>query len=88
MQARWLLDNRGRAYMEANAAQVLQALNVMDTRMAHIYAAESLIGSQQPILAAKQVSDLLRVWPKERLPDYLLRRTESILPASKANTTL
>jgi putative peptide modification system cyclase len=87
-QASWLLDNRGRAYMEANAAQVLQTLNVLDTRMAHVYAAEALMGSERPTLAAKQVADLLRVWPRERLPDYLRRRTESILPASNANTTL
>ena len=87
-QAQWLLQHRGRAYMESNASQVLQALNVLDTRMAHLYAADALLAVQSTQPAADQVAELLRVWPRDRLPDYLRRKTDSILPASKQKTTL
>lgn len=82
-QSRWLLEHRGRAYMEANAAQVLQTLNVADTRLARLAGAESLVAMEQRDTAIQELKMLLDVWPRERLPDYLRRRVDAILPASK-----
>lgn len=87
-RARWLQAQRPRAYAEANASQVLQLMNVVDTRLAHLQAARSLQAGGDAEGARAEVDRLLDAWPRSRWPDYLLRSTESILPASKANTTM
>ncbi|MGV8940699.1 MAG: putative peptide modification system cyclase [Lysobacter sp.] len=85
--AEWLLSHRGRAYMEANAAQVLQTLNVLDTRLAHLYAAEAMTALEKAEPAGQRVEALLTVWPRDRLPAYLERKVDVILPASKQKMT-
>lgn len=82
-QAEWLLAHRGRAYMEANAAQVLQASNVIDTRIASLQAAEAMVAIQEAGPAAEKIEAFLAAWPKDHLPDHLRRRVDAILPASK-----
>lgn len=87
-QADWLLDHRGRAYMEANASQVLQTLNVLDTRLAHLRAAQMLKAMGEQEAASRRIKSLLEVWPRERMPDYLLRKVDEVLPASKQKMTV
>lgn len=82
-QADWLAAHRGRAYMEANAAQVLQTLNVIDTRLANLQAAEAMSALGRAGPATEALEAFLGGWPQERLPDYLERRVAAILPASK-----
>lgn len=81
--ARWLHSRRGRAYVEANASQVLQTLNVMDTRLALLDLAElsDEMGSDAEQHAAAEA--FLAAWPRERLPVHLRRRIDSIFPDSK-----
>jgi hypothetical protein len=87
VHAEWLLSHRGRAYMEANAAQVLQTLNVLDTRLAHLHAAEAMAAMEKAEPANQRVEALLTVWPRDRLPAYLERKVDVILPASKQKMT-
>lgn len=82
-QARWLAANRGKAYVEANAAQVLQTLNVLDTRMALLHSAELSAELGDSAEAEAMLREFLSVWPRERLSPYLVRRVDSIFPASK-----
>lgn len=87
-QARWLVSQRGRAYMEANASQTLQALNVADSRMAQLWVAESLLAQGKKDPAARELAIFLAQWPLAQLPDQLRSRVEQTLSASKQKTTL
>jgi hypothetical protein len=82
-QADWLIEHRGRAYIEANAAQVLQTLNVIDTRIAVLQAAEAMMALQETGPAAEKLDAFLDAWPRNRLPVHLRLRADAILPASK-----
>ena len=82
-QARWLASNRGKAYVEANASQVLQTLNVLDTRLAVLQLAELYAATGDAAQAGEALQEFLSVWPKERLSPHLRRRVDSISPASK-----
>ena len=81
--ARWLAANRGRAFAEANASQVLQSLNVMDTRLALLDLAEIHSAAGNGTEQARALNAFLAAWPRDRLPDHLERRVASIFPASK-----
>lgn len=87
VHAEWLTLQRGLAYIESNGSQVAQSLNVMDTRLAHLFAAEALMEAEEPEAARGQLETFLSIWPRERLPLYLARRVDVILPASKQKTT-
>ncbi len=82
-ETKWLARHRGRAYIELNGVQSGQAMNVADTRLAHLRAAESLVRLRRPDEAQQEVLVFLESWPLESLPDYLRLRVEAILPASK-----
>ncbi|MFC0153451.1 putative peptide modification system cyclase [Xanthomonas dyei] len=87
-QARWLSLHRGRAYIEANASQTLQPLNVADTRLAQLWVAESLYALGRSKEAREHAQTFVRAWPLSRLPAYLRSRVERILSESKAKTTV
>ncbi len=87
-QARWLLDRRGHAYMEANASQTLQPLNVLDARMARLWLAESLLAQGKGEQARHELDLFLEHWPLAELPGQLHSRAERILSASKQKITL
>ncbi|MEP6906789.1 MAG: putative peptide modification system cyclase [Pseudoxanthomonas sp.] len=82
-QARWMANHRGKAYIEINGAQAMQALNVADTRLAHLLAAEALLELRLPKEAQLEAIAFLEAWPAASLPAYLRLRVEAILPASK-----
>ena len=75
--------HRGRAYIEVNGGQVMQALNVADTRLSRLRAAEALWQLHQPKAAQLEAQAFLNAWPAQALPDHLRLRAEAILPASK-----
>lgn len=87
-QARWLVSQRGRAYMEANASQTLQPLNVADSKMAQLWIAESLLAQGKTEPAARELAVFLAQWPLAQLPSQLRSRVEQTLSASKQKTTL
>ncbi|MFA1260279.1 putative peptide modification system cyclase [Xanthomonas axonopodis pv. fascicularis] len=87
-QARWLSLQRGRAYIEANASQTLQPLNVVHTRLARLWTAESLYALGRTQEAREQAQAFVRAWPASRLPAYLRSRVERILSDSKAKITV
>ena len=82
-EARWLEQHRGLAYIEQAGGQVLQAMNVFDSRLAHLHAAEFHACLEQPKEAQREAQAFQAAWPPDELPDYLRRKTFSILPASK-----
>ncbi|MGE4458614.1 putative peptide modification system cyclase [Stenotrophomonas acidaminiphila] len=86
-QARWLLKQRGLAYIEANASQALQPLNVADSRLARLWLAESLAAQGKHSQATAEMQAFLRQWPASVLSPQLLSRAEAILSASKQKTT-
>ncbi|CAD0301866.1 putative peptide modification system cyclase [Xanthomonas hortorum] len=87
-QARWLSLRRGRAYIEANASQTLQPLNVADARLAQLWMAESLHALGRTHEAREQAQAFVRAWPVSRLPAYLRTRVERMLSDSKAKITV
>ncbi len=82
-QARWMAEHRGRAYIEINGGQVMQALNVADTRLSRLRAAEAQLKLRLPKEAQLEALGFLKAWPAQAMPDYLRLRAEAILPASK-----
>ncbi|MBD4858289.1 hypothetical protein GUF90_17485, partial [Xanthomonas citri pv. citri] len=79
---------RGRAYIEANASQTLQPLNVADARLAQLWMAESLHALGRTHEAREQAQAFVRAWPVSRLPAYLRTRVERMLSDSKAKITV
>ena len=62
----WLQQNRGRAYVEYNLDQLLQPLNVADTRLAHLWASQSNAALGRSEAAAQQQAAFLKAWPEAR----------------------
>ena len=81
--AHWLDANRGRAYVESNASQVLQALNVLDTRIAALELAELSAALGKESTKRQMLNRFFDAWPRDRVPDHFLRRADFISPASK-----
>ena len=87
-QLDWIVEHRGRAYAEVAGDQVLQSLNVADTRLARLSKAELLWKSGNLAGARQELEGFLADWPLEQLPDHLRRRASEMLLASKAKTTV
>jgi hypothetical protein len=84
----WLKQHRGRAYAEVNMNQLLQPINVADTRLAHLWAASCLVNLGQHEAATHEYAALSRSWATEELPDYLRRKLDVGEPASKQKITV
>jgi putative peptide modification system cyclase len=82
-EANWLAAHRGRAYIETNGGQAMQSLNVADTRLARLRAAEALLKLNRPTEAQQEVRAFLNAWPSGAMPAYLRLRADAIFPASK-----
>ncbi|MFD0739854.1 putative peptide modification system cyclase [Lysobacter koreensis] len=80
---RWLAARRGLAYVELTGAQAQQAINVADTTLARLDAAEVLQKLGRIGEARLEAEAFSRAWPQAGLPDYLRDRAFSILPATK-----
>jgi putative peptide modification system cyclase len=79
----WLTTHRGRAYAEAAGGYSLQSLNVADTTLSRLNAAEIYKHVGRDAEARREAEAFRGAWSEVELPDYLRRRLEATLPASK-----
>lgn len=70
-EARWLSTHRGRAYVEYGSHYIFQSLNVADSNLATLHAAEALIKLGRRDEARRELATFDRFWPTEDLPPYL-----------------
>jgi len=82
-EAQWLARSRGRAYSEAGCSWCQQPLNVVDTTLAHLRAAELLASAGEIEAARHEVRLFDRNWDREELPGHLRVRRESALGTFK-----
>ena len=76
-QAAWLAGHRGRAYSELGCSWCQQALNVVDTTLGRLLAAELLVSRGRGAEARDELRKFDKQWPAADLPDHLrVRRTE------------
>jgi putative peptide modification system cyclase len=78
-EVRWLTRSRGRAYAEPGCAWCQQPLNVVDTTLAHLRAAELLASAGQVETARRELGLFDKNWNSEKLPDHLRVRRESAI---------
>lgn len=78
-QARWLSGHRGRAYSELGSGWCQQALNVADTTLASLLAAEQLVSMGRIADARQQLQLFDRQWPPTDLPDHLSVRRDALV---------
>ncbi|HEX7802763.1 MAG TPA: putative peptide modification system cyclase [Pseudoxanthomonas sp.] len=78
-QAQWLSRHRGRAYSELGCGWCQQALNVADTTLANLLAAEQLSSMGRHAEARQQLQLFDRQWPPTGLPDYLRVRRDALV---------
>jgi hypothetical protein len=82
--ARELKRKRGLAYVELGCLQCLQVLNIADSNLATLRAAELMIASKRPVEARQMLADFDRSWAAEDLPPYLRVRRATVIEASSA----
>lgn len=80
-EARWLTRSRGRAYAEPGCAWCQQPLNVVDTTLAHLRAAELLVDAGLSEDARRELMLFDGSWATARLPSHLRLRRESLVGA-------
>ncbi|MGH8062431.1 MAG: putative peptide modification system cyclase [Pseudoxanthomonas sp.] len=80
-QAAWLGSHRGRAYIESGCGWCQQSLNVFDTTLSHLRAAELLAAQDRTADAKRELQILDSSWPAASLPDHLRVRREAVLGA-------
>ncbi|MBO9715240.1 MAG: putative peptide modification system cyclase, partial [Pseudoxanthomonas sp.] len=78
-QAQWLSTHRGRAYVELGCGRCQQALNVYDSVASNIESAELQASAANAADARASILTLQSMWPADRMPDHLRRRTEVVL---------
>jgi putative peptide modification system cyclase len=78
-QAKWLSAHRGRAYSELGCGWCQQALNVADTTLANLLAAEQLVSMGHLAEARQQLQLFDRQWPTTGLPDHLRVRRDALV---------
>lgn len=81
-QARWIADHRGLAYIEFGCSWCQQPLNVVDTTLTRLRAAELLaqLGKREEV--DRQLAAFDRQWPRDTLPGYLRVRRDALALAS------
>lgn len=82
-ETQWLIKSRGRAYSEPGCAWCQQALNVVDTTLAHLRAAELHADGGQTEQARKELQLFDSHWQTTKLPDYLRVRRDAVLATFK-----
>ncbi|SDR08152.1 putative peptide modification system cyclase [Pseudoxanthomonas sp. CF125] len=78
-EAIWLMGHRGRAYTEMSCGWCQQALNVADTTLAHLLAAELLLSMDRKEEARKELNEFDRQWSTANLPSHLRERRAALL---------
>lgn len=77
-QANWLVANRGRAYVEVNIDQILQARNVAESDLALLRLAEIAATSGHAQEARQQLSRFESTWPGAHRPASVQRRMDDL----------
>jgi putative peptide modification system cyclase len=77
-QAQWLDAHRGRAYLEINSEQILQALNVAESDLALLRMAELAHASGRDDEADKMLSAFDAVWPRTDQPPSAVARSDAL----------
>lgn len=77
-EAQWLSSHRGRAYMEGTAAGLPSVVNVADTTLARLEAAEILAQTGRRREAGAELAAFRAVWPQTQLPDRLRQRQAAL----------
>lgn len=77
-EARWLASHRGRAYSEMSVDHLVTVLNIADTTLAELDAAELLVQLGRKDEARKHRDAFLAAWPDNDRPEGIARRLRSI----------
>ena len=80
-EARWLAGHRGLAYVEYNSRYILQALNVADSNLAHLAAANALARLGREAEARRELARFDALWPAAGLTPYLRTRRDAVAGA-------
>ena len=78
-EAQWLSRSRGRAYAEFGCGWCQQSLNVVDTTLGHLRAAELLADAGLDAESRRELQRFDSSWDSSQLPDHLRVRRESVL---------
>lgn len=82
-QAHWLTRHRGRAYSELGCGWCQQTLNVADTTLGHLLAAELNASAGRVADARTELGKFDRQWRTADLPDHLRVRRAALVDAFK-----
>jgi len=77
-EARWLLEHRGRAYLEWNSFQLLQTRNIIESNIAYLRMAEAdhALGKDED--ARKQMASFAAIWHTAALPARIASRAAKV----------
>lgn len=78
-QLRWIAHHRGRAYVEWGTEQLLTPVNITETTLAHLEAAELLSQLGRKNEARRELTTFQAAWPEAQLPDYLRQRIARVV---------
>ena len=77
-EAQWLAAHRGRAYLETNSLQMLQARNVAESDIAVLRLAELEHALEHDAEAQKQLAAFDAIWPRAAQPPPIAARAERL----------
>lgn len=77
-EAHWLAAHRGRAYLEINSLQMLQARNVAESDLAFLRMAEFAHALDRDDEAQKQLDAFDAIWPPNAQPPFIAARAENL----------
>lgn len=77
-EAQWLAEHRGRAYLEINSLQMLQAYNVVESDIALLRMAELAHALGRDEEAQKQLAAFDAIWPRNAQPPFAAARAERL----------
>lgn len=80
-EAQWLAAHRGRAYLEINSLQTLQARNVAESDLALLRMAELAHSLGRNDEAKKQLAAFDAIWPRNAQPPFVAERAENLSQA-------
>jgi putative peptide modification system cyclase len=77
-EAQWLAAHRGRAYVEINSYQILQARNVAESDIALLRVAELAHALGRDEEARKKLDAFDAIWPRDRQPPLVAARAKQL----------
>jgi len=78
VEANWLATQRGRAYAEWNNWDMWSGINVIESNLALLNAADFAVRLGQPKLAQQNLDAFLRVWPKAGKLPFVDKQLQSV----------